>query len=522
MCSAATLQPASRQNNQHKKERPNIVLICVDQMRADALSCDGNEVVRTPYLDLLADCGSRFTHAYSATPTCVPARVALFTGQSPERHGRIGYQDGLPFSKLHPVTLAGELSKAGYQTQAIGKMHVYPERDRVGFDDVRLHDGFLHYSRRVSNANYRTIDDYITWLRRQPGMAAQSDNDHGIGCNSVVARPWDKPEAYHPTNWILAETEDWLYRRDVTDPFFLYLSFHRPHAPYDPPQWAWDQYENADIPDASIGDWEDTFARYRQDFTAEGKFGRQHPDVRRRAMQGYYGLISQIDAQINRLMQDLMDFNLYENTAFIFVSDHGDMLGDHYFYRKSLGYEGSARVPFIVKLPGERTAGIVDEVVELRDIMPTILDIAGVEIPESVDGRSVLPLMRADTVDCATPRLDTTSRPEWRTEIHGEHDFEVFGYESMQWVTDGHRKFIWWSGSGKEQFFDLDVDPQEKHNLIFDPKYHDQVQDWRRRLISYLDGREEGYVQDGQLISGRPAQTNRNFIQEKLSSIEDA
>ncbi len=176
-------------------DRPNIVLICVDQMRGDALSAAGHPVVRTPYLDSLAAEGTSFSHAYSATPTCVPARVALMTGQGPSSHGRLGYREGVPFGVAHTVTMPGVLRQHGYQTQAIGKMRVYPERERAGFDDVRLHDGFLHYARRESGRNLAMIDDYITWLRRQPGMAEAADTDHGVGCNSLMARPWDKLEA---------------------------------------------------------------------------------------------------------------------------------------------------------------------------------------------------------------------------------------------------------------------------------------------------------------------------------------
>lgn len=485
-------------------ERPNIILVCVDQMRGDAMSGVGHPVVRTPYLDMIASEGTTFENAYSATPTCVPARVALLTGQAPSSHGRLGYREGVPFRAAHPVTMPGVLREYGYQTQAIGKMHVYPERERAGFDDVRLHDGFLHHARRASGRNLALVDDYVTWLRRQPGMAAAAETDHGLGCNSMVARPWDKSEAYHPTNWIGTEAIDWLHRRDPSDPFFLYLSFHRPHAPYDPPAWAMDQYLEADIPEPPVGDWVGAFEEYRRDHHVEAAFGRQHPDLRRRAVAGYYGLITQIDHQLNRVLEALSDFDLLDNTAILFVSDHGDMLGDHHFYRKTVGYEGSARIPFIVRLPGGRAVSSrVDQVVELRDVMPTVLEIAGVPVPDGVDGESVLPLMADEPVG-------------WRTEIHGEHFHQSFGDESMQWVTDGHRKFIWFSGSGIEQFFDLDEDPQELHDLVADAARSEEVGDWRSRLVGHLTGREEGYVSDGVLVAGRPAQTELSRVRALL------
>lgn len=482
----------------------NIVLICVDQMRGDAMSAAGHPVVRTPWLDGLASQGATFDHAYSATPTCVPARVALFTGKSPESHGRLGYREGVPFTELYPVTMQGVLRENGYQTQAIGKMHVYPERSRCGFDDVKLHDGFLHFGRQHGHRNLELTDDYLIWLRRQPGMAQADHTDHGVGCNSHIARPWDKPEAYHPTTWVVTEAIDFLYRRDPTVPFFLYLSFHRPHAPHDPPAYAFEQYLAADHPKPPMGDWVEDFAEYRVDNTAEGQFGAQTEDMHKRAASGYYGNITHLDNQLNRFMEALSDFDLLGDTAFVFVSDHGDMLGDHLFYRKTVPYEGSARIPFLVTLPGRRPRrSHVDEVVELRDVMPTVLDIAGVPVPEGVDGKSVLPL------------LDATD-PEWREDIHGEHVHGVFVPQSIQFVTDGHRKFIWYSVLGNEQFFDLDEDPQELHNLVNDPDRADEVAEWRQRLIAHLEGREEGYVEDGKLVVGRPPQSEMSWVRERL------
>jgi arylsulfatase len=194
---------------------------------------------------------------------------------------------------------------------------------------------------------------------------------------------------------------------------------------------------------------------------------------------------------------------LLEDTVIIFTSDHGDMMGDHDMYRKSVGFEGSANVPLIVR-PAPRFAGdaprgqVITEVTELRDIMPTVLEFAGVDVPDSVDGTSLVPF--------ATGR----SAPEtWRSEIHGEHTHFA---QSLQWVTDGKRKYLWASQKGIEQFFDLESDPQELHNLIDDPTRSVEIADWRGRLINYLDGREEDYVVDGELITGRTVQTERSDI----------
>ena len=468
-------------------ERPNVVLICVDQWRGDCLSIDGHPVVHTPFLDQMALEGVRFTRAYSATPSCIPARASLYTGLRPKTHGRVGYKDGVLWD--YPVTIASEFTRHGYQTQAIGKMHVYPERSQIGFQNVILHDGFLHFA-RSHNPNYEMVDDYLPWLRQQLGHDVDYF-DHGVNCNSYVARPWDKPEHLHPTNFVITQAIDFLRRRDPRKPFFLYLSFHRPHPPYDPPAWAFEQYLNMPMPDPPVGDWVDIFAPYADPFRPDCMYGKIPPHVLQRARAGYYGHITHIDHQINRFIERLQEFGLRDNTYFCFVSDHGELLGDHNLFRKTFPYEGSARVPLILKGPrgsGIGPGGVCDHVVELGDIMPTLLECAGLPVPESVEGRSLLPLARGEHSD-------------WREYLHGEHT--VMG-QSVQWMTDGHEKYVWFSGDGREQLFNLDDDPQELHDLARDPAFAGRVEHWRQLLIAELRDREEGFTDGEHLIPGRP------------------
>ncbi|WP_288026650.1 arylsulfatase [Arthrobacter sp.] len=483
--------------------RPNVVLICVDEWRGDCLGAEGHPYVQTPHLDELAGKGARFRHAYSATPTCVPARVALFTGQSQERHGRVGYQEGIPFDKAHPVSLQGEFRKAGYQTQAIGKMHVYPERSRAGFDDVVLHDGFLHAARAEHKLNFKYFDDYVPWLRRQPGVSADEEYfDHGAGCNSTVARPWDKAERLHPTSWTGSQAVEWLYRRDPTVPFFLYLSFHRPHPPYDPPAWAMDMYLDLPAFKRRLGDWEHHYESVRTNGFHQLAFGTLSEAVMHRARAGYYGLMTQVDFQLMRFFEALNEFGLARDTVIAFTADHGEMLGDHDFYRKGVGYEGSARVPFIVApAPSDSDAvrgAVVDEVVELRDLMPTLLDLAGVPVPDSCDGRSLVPFLRDGT---SSKSAGAAPAERWREWLHGEH---VYFGQSLQWVTDGHVKYLWASEWGTEELFDLDADPGELHNLAPLPEHAELLALWKGRLVQDLTGREEGFVRDGELVTGAP------------------
>ena len=178
------------------------------------------------------------------------------------------------------------------------------------------------------------------------------------------------------------------------------------------------------------------------------------------------------------------------NTVVILTSDHGEMLGDHYLWRKSLPYEGSARIPLLLRAPerfGIKRGSAVDKPVCLEDIMPTVLDMAGVEIPDTVDGQSLLSVCRGEDAP-------------WRPYVH----IECTGGLGNQALTDGKEKYIWFVGDGREQFFDLTKDPRECHDLSADPEMKDRVSYWRDLLVQELKDRPEGFSDGERLIAGRP------------------
>ena len=223
-----------------------------------------------------------------------------------------------------------------------------------------------------------------------------------------------------------------------------------------------------------------------------------------RARRAYYAQCTFIDHQINRLIMALLEHHVFQDTAIIFVADHGDMLFDHDLEAKALPYEGSAAVPLIIRppqrtlpqqrmgLPGRR---VVDAPVELRDLLPTLCDLAGIPIPAGIDGRSLMPFVRGES-------------PPWREWLHGEHEWGRF---SNHWLSDGRTKYAWYSQTGREQLFDLDADPTECHDLAAERP--DELALWRTRLVQELADREEGYVQDGALIVGRPVSAVLSRIQ---------
>ncbi len=460
--------------------RPNLLLITTDQQRGDCLGCAGHPAVETPYLDELAQRGAWFPHAYTAVPSCTPARAGVLTGMDQWNHGRLVMTGADPLE--YPATLPGELAAAGYHTQGVGKMHFAPQRRLYGFHHLTLDEssrrdpGFLSDYQRFFYAHKDGPYDY---------------RDHSVDWNSWMARPTHLPEHLHPTHWTAGEGIRFLETRDPTRPFFLWLSFARPHSPYDAPQPYWDLYiDHPDIPAPYIGDWAARYDRPIADVNAPRT--RRTPREIRRARAGYYGNITFIDHQIGRVLYEYRkrDPEGFRNTLIIFHSDHGDMMGDHHHWRKTYAYEGSARVPFIVawpegwQLPQGQT---VEAPVELRDIMPTLLEAAGADIPASVDGRSMLPLLRGTT-------------DEWREFVQGEHT-QCYDHEhGMQYATDGREKYIWFHHTGAEQFFDLSRDPGECVDLAADPASAERVALWRRRLADINERRGDPRGCNGELV----------------------
>ena len=474
-------------------KQPNIILLMTDQLRADALGYAGHPDVKTPYLDTLASRGVNFDRAYSACPSCIAARAALHTGMEQSHHGRVGYEDNVPWR--YPHTMAGELSKAGYYTQCVGKMHVHPLRNYLGFHNVDLHDGYLH-SARYGHVPYResqfVADDYFHWLRQELGADADV-TDTGIDCNSWVARPWTHEEKYHPTNWVTDRCLDFLRRRDPDQPFFLMASYLRPHPPLDAPQHYFDLYKAKDLRKPFVGSWETDQFLKRDGRIFDSKTGPIDPELIRQAQIGYYACITHLDHQIGRLIMALIEQEVYDDTVILFTADHGEELCDHHMFRKSRPYEGSCRVPFFLTA-GKNTglhitpASTCHSVVELRDVMPTLLSLAGAPIPDTVDGYDLLPLAREP---------EGTVRP-W---LHGEHSYGEF---SNHWIVTETDKYIWFPVTGQEQYFDLADDPHELTDRIGDPEVRERVAYLRSCLIQSLTGRPEGFTDGEKLIPGRP------------------
>lgn len=468
-----------------------------DQMRGDCMGTAGHPDVKTPNLDHLAACGVRYTNAYTACPSCIPARCALHTGLKQEHHGRVGYQDRVPWQ--YPVTMAGALAKAGYYTQCVGKMHVHPLRNLMGFHNVELHDGYLHAYRNGNVPyveNQRIADDYFYWLKTQLGID-RDVTDMGLECNSFTARPWMYEERLHPTNWVTDRSIDFLRRRDRSMPFFLMASYLRPHPPFDAPEYFFSMYRDMELTPPPIGDWADADRLRRLGRFTDADTGSCDPELMRQARIGYYACISHLDNQIGRLLDALRDDGCHQDTVILFTSDHGELLGDHHTFRKTRPYQGSIHIPLLMaRVPGIKPGSVSDRLTELRDILPTLTELAGVDTPEGVDGVSLL------------------QDPD-REYLHGEHSGGDLGNHYIVTKTD---KYCWFTQSGREQYFRLDKDPKELHDAIEEPDCQERIAHLRSLLIQELTGREEGYTDGLRLIPGRPEKCCLSFLPPRQQS----
>ncbi len=457
--------------------KPNVLLIMPDQMRGDCLSLERHPVLLTPNIDHIGAAGTHFTRAYTTCPSCIPARRSLLTGQYPSSSGMVGFAGGYP---IRERTLPQELHAAGYHTAIAGRyMHQDPYEEPYG------------YETRILGSTYIGGDEYNRTVAAQaPGSG--NVQGHGIQFNGWQARPWQLPDYLHPTNWV-AETSRRILREHTDDrPLFLTASFYAPHPPFIPPAFYMDRYLRQDLPELAIGDWAERPANDGIGLPVDSPHCVLEGERKRSAQAGYYGLINHIDDQISWLVREFISRSraMQRDWVILFTADHGELLGDHYYFRKCEPYEGSSRIPFLIQgAPGLgfQTGRTCDRPVCLEDIMPTLLELAGIEIPDTVDGISLVPALRGE---------DTVIREQ----LHTEHAPCYSVPQGFQMLTDGRWKYIWRPHDGSEQLFDLNNDPAECRDLAGSAGHRQELTSWRRRLVAQLKDRPEGFSDGVNLI----------------------
>ena len=434
--------------------RPNILLITTDQQRFDTIAALGNSHIFTPHLNWLTDEGTSFVRCYADCPICMPSRATIMTGKRGYTTGCVGNNGDLLPMRTQKETLPYLLTQNGYQTRGVGKMHFEPARANYGFEHIDLD---LNY--------YREMAQHPEW-----GIP----KDHGTGENEVEPVISTVHESYSLTQWTVKHSIDFLETRDPTRPFFLWTSFTKPHPPLDPCFHYWALYEDEDMPDPVLGDWSADLATMPKGYLRItywlNNMQRFSPRQMQKIRRAYYALITQIDYSLGLLFARVRELGLLENTWIIFTSDHGDMLGDHHMGAKFVFQEGASHVPLIIRPP--MAAGKIHEMsgkrcqrlVEMADLFPTILSMAGLSVPQDADGVNLLDHLQ-----------DNRTTP-----FFGNVENHTFC------VMEGYEKYLWTAFGGAELLFDLKEDPYEQHNLACLPEYQDKMEYYRKLLIGHM------------------------------------
>jgi choline-sulfatase len=423
-----------------------------DQHRFDYLGCAGADFLSTPNMDRIAAQGVRFTQATTNCPVCAPARIGLASGLQPYHLGALDNHSYLPRSV---PTHYQRFRDRGYRVGCVGKLDLAkPERynGRYGDRPCVYGWGFTHpeecEGKMHAGSSPTPLGPYGYYLQER-GLLQGFYEDYRerrasgwvIGASHDSVLP---TEAFEDV-YIGRRAAEWI--RNVPDdyPWYYFVSFVGPHDPFDPPTEYADRYRDARMPAPIVDDMEGKpqgikgYRAHRWASVADASPGEI--DVSRRQ---YCGSTALIDDQIGAILAALEERGMAEDTTIVYTSDHGEMLGDHGLYAKSVSYEPALRVPLLVAGPGIEGGRVSDALVELNDVNPTVCELAGLPPQEGIDARSFAPLLRGER---AAHRSETISTIR---------QFQCVRTDRFKYVNNYH---------DLPELYDLQEDPGELHNL---------------------------------------------------------
>jgi arylsulfatase A-like enzyme len=451
------MNAASRSANDRP---PNILWLCTDQQRYDTISALGNPLIRTPHLDSLVASGVSFTHAYCQSTVCSPSRASFLTGRYPRTTGCRQNGQQLPASER---LISRLFADAGYTCGLAGKQHLASCAD--GRVEARGDDGYHEFHWSHHPQPDWPENQYSQWLA-QEGQSWESLYDgpktaytkHGI------------PAAYHQTTWCANKTIDFLQQHQDVPWFFSFNCFD-PHHPFDPPADYFQRYqpEQMPLPRFQPGELANK-PRYQQldHEWAHNEPGFFHVSKMTSADQqevtaAYYGMVELIDDQVGRILTALEETGQRERTIILFMSDHGEMLGDHGLYLKGPHfYESSVHVPLVFSWPDRFQQNLrADGLIELVDLAPTLLAAAGEPVPASMQGQSLLPILSGE--HDPTEHRDYVYCEYYNAWTHHR------SYGTMMRTRD--QKIVVYHGVEDGELYDLARDPDEFNNLYDQPDH---------------------------------------------------
>ena len=444
--------------------RPNILWYCTDQQRFDTIAALGNEYVHTDTVDGLVGRGVSFTRTYCQSPICTPSRASFLTGQLPSTVRANG--NGIEFMPQDFPLVTQLLADAGYDCGLVGKLHIATAEAGV---EPRGRDGyrFFAYS-HAPRDDWAEGHAYVEWLR-----------ERGQDLKTLLASPDNVPAQYQQTTWATDACIEFI-DQPRNGPWLLSVNPYYPHPPFNPPREYFERYDPESLPGPIFEDGDLEIQRRISDAGVDFQNYPEHPDSfdGRKIQAQYYAMIELIDDQLARLLKHIESAGQLDNTLIIFTSDHGESLGDHGLVEKGCRFmEGMARVPLVMCWPGHFCQGLrSDALVQLTDIAPTLLEIAGLDIPERLNGRSLLPIL---TGDADPEEFRDYVRCEFRNAIRlgdGTH-------ASM--IADKRWKLVLYHGKeGLGELYDLAADPNEHCNLYYEPESAEVI---NRYMIKMFD-----------------------------------
>lgn len=437
-----------------KDNAPNILFICTDQQRWNTIGALGNEFVKTPNLDRLVREGVSFTNAYAQSPICTPSRASFMTGMYPStirasKNGAAAWADAAPL-------ISKTLGDGGYDCGLAGKLHLstaMAHRPEIRPDD----DGFRIFWNSHSPYQSGSANDYIKW-----------HSDRGTDIMRYKEELGYVPAEYHQTTWITDRAIDFMEEKREW-PWFFILNIYDPHGPFDPPEEYLKRYKTMDLPDPWVNEGDIVQKSKLNDVLFQSKPRHLSSEENREMMARYWAQIDLIDENIGRLLKALEETNQLDNTMIIFTTDHGDMLGDHGLTAKGCRfYEGLVRVPLIFWYPKMFVKNLQSPaLVELTDIVPTILDVTGLEKPKEMQGLSLLSILTGKK--SPDHHRDYVRSEFYNTLLPGKGESPAFA----TMIRDERYKLVNYHGRETGELFDLKNDPEEFHNLWDDPKHRD-------------------------------------------------
>jgi len=440
-------EPADTKASAIKTKPKHILLLMCDQYRFNALGCMGDKNAITPNLDALAEEGTLFTRAYCQNPVCVPSRTSLLMG-------RYSHSTGV-YNNAHRAYTTNKsfpqmLRQAGYTTACFGKLHI-KGRNELDWDV------------------YESMS-----IRPQEVQTGKTEMGSRFGTQKPLGQPAPFPDKYH-REWPTKEATKEFIEKNSDKPWFIQCSFYKPHPPFQPPQKYWDMIdrEKLVIPEYPKDDLNDT----NPDFWARmisHKVDNITRDEILDAMQGYYGNIACCDEWFGEVLDTLDKQGIRDDTLILFTADHGEMFYDHTLWTKYTFFEQSVHVPFIASwkgvLPEKRRC---DALIEHVDLYPTLMDLAGIDTPASVEGTSFINTLQG------------------KTDTHREFVRSEFGSDlEMLMQFDGRFKYIDNGDDTPPELYDLKTDPREITNIASDPQYKPQLgkhiaelRNWRDKTL---------------------------------------